>query len=90
MIAALAFRSDLQNERDPGARSLKLSLSAGPLGSMFGHSLAMALRSPLPNQRQSVYGWEHYTDKQSDLGKGLHESQCQQTALSRPERSARP
>ena len=63
MTAALAFRSDLQNEREPAARSSMLFLSAGPLDNRVDRLPAVVLRSPWPNCKRLVYEWEHYTDQ---------------------------
>lgn len=68
MIAALAFRSDLQNEREPAVRSSRPSLSAGTLDSIVDRFPALALRSPPPECKQLVCEWERYADKRPDLG----------------------
>lgn len=88
MIAALAFRSDLQNECEPAARSSMLFLSAEPLGNRVDRLRAMLLRSPLPNCKRPVYEREHYAEKQPVLGWALCESQRLKYALSSPEKSA--
>ncbi len=80
MIAALAFRSDLQNECEPAVRSSMLFLSAGPLGSRVYRLPAMTLRSPLPNCKRLVYEREHSADKLQVLGWALCASQSRESA----------